>query len=256
MLCALCAVFTLSCTSVTQTKTITIHTTAYPPFTNDDNTGLLIELVQAAFLTQGIQAEFILSDIEKAYALSLANETLMLCSRDVEFNGVVDDDHFVELYESHGYMLHIAGRKDNGIVGVFAPDEEAYAKSNNLNYVKYNSYKQGLSLLYKGDVSKVFCAGIGCDQIVLSNPELQFVLEEVYTFPFDVVYYGDDIPKPIQSQMASLAKGIEAILKSGEYLKILEAHKIQNPMYTIPLETLLKFEINQHLDQRDILVAH
>lgn len=242
---AIITVVAFSCSNVKERKTVTLHSVPYPPFINNPETGLIVDIVKEALNTQGADVIFELNDIESAYKKAKSNNALMLTSRIIEFEGIVLDSHYVEIYVPQAYLISIKDQKRSNIIGVISPDEEEMVKNKNMPFEYYKTYEEGLSKLFTGEFWKIYCVGIGCDQIQSTNPRIEFKLEASNQFPFDAVYYGADKPSLIDWELNTLQDGMNTIIESGRFFAILEEHKVPNPLFEIAIEKLINIRVSE-----------
>lgn len=235
--------FTLvACTQVDQQQPLTLNTVVYPPYVNDAKNGLVIDLVTAAFKTQNTSVTFKIYSLDEALTQSETHNKMMLGSRMLKKEGGKSISRFVQIYESFGNLISISGRKENKLVGVFGNDELDYVKANNIPYIQYSSYEEGLKWLYDGKVGRIACSDIGCEQIEVSNPDLTFNTERIYDFPIDVVTYEEPVSDFNNRAMDVLQLGMTEIINTGVYSEILEGYKVESPLFHISIGDLDKIK--------------
>lgn len=242
---AITIVMLAGCSLISEPDRVVIYTISYPPYTHDDGTGLFIDIVTEAYKTQGVEVEFKIHDLETAYQTAKTNKALMLGSREYVFENEAPYPFYTEVYQLLTSLISIKGNPHKNILGVFSEDEVIFAKQNGLSFKKYSEYKKGLNMLYQNEVDQVFCSGISCDQIMLSNPNLEFELETAYEFPVDMVYYGKTLPAHLKNQLELLEKGLNILSKNGRYMDLLLSYKVETPVFKIPLNSLMEVEIRE-----------
>ncbi len=232
------------CAHQSQMKQVTIYTFIYPPYTDYGPSGLFIDLISAAYETQNVQVNFAFDTLVNSIAKAKSNNGLMLASRKYQIE-YAQEVGYEEFYDVNTYVISILGRPSTNAMGAFSGDEILFAKKNNLRPIKYETPSDGMKLLYQGQVSSLICTDISCDQIKLTNPDVQFSLVLGYSFPVDLVYFGSRPSAVVKRNIEVLQAGIKAILANGKYSEIQKSYKVKNSVYQIPLEGLLYLKINE-----------
>ncbi len=224
-------------------KEVTIYTFIYPPYTDEGPSGLFIDLISAAYESQNVRVNFEFDTLANSVKKAKAMNGIMLASRRYQTE-YAQEIGFEEFYDVNTYIISIQGRPKASKMGAFSGDEVAFAKKNGLIPIKYEKPSDGMKLLYEDKVSSLICTDISCDQIKLTNPDVQFAMEPGYSFPVDLVYFGKEPSTKVKTSIAILQSGIKTLLESGKYLEIQNSYKVSNSVYQIPLEGLTHLKIN------------
>lgn len=227
-----------------QSPTVTIHTFIYPPYTDNGPSGLFVDLITAAYASQGVAVNFAFDTLEGAAKSARDHGELLLASRSYK-GEYAQEIGYEEFYDVDTKLLSIQGRQGNAKIGTFSSDEVLFAKRHNLTPVKYTTPGEGLQMLSAGVVDSIICTDINCDQIKMTNPTVNFVMEYGYSLPVDIVYFDKTPSAQVKNNITILKKGIKEILANGKFVKIQESYRVANPVFQITLEGLLNIKIDE-----------